>query len=124
MEQKKTYVRRQKKVPPFDPYNGRPLKKTTGGERKLNGNQTGDERNGPFHTYSHFILISPFPFSCTGEYTHARMSRVLFLSRVWLLEAQQEQTSKLRILLIKLSYSSSTYENILAFNILVIVGGR
>ena len=40
------------------------------------------------------ILISPFPFSGTGEYTHACMSRVLFLSRVLLLEAQQEQTSK------------------------------
>ena len=51
------------------------------------------------------------------EYTHARMSRVLFLSRVLLLEAQQEQTSKLhvRIFLIKLSHSSSTYENTFAF---------
>ena len=44
-----------------------------------------------------------------------RMSRVLFLSRVLLLEAQQEQTSKLRIFLIKLSHSSSTYENTFAF---------
>ena len=43
------------------------------------------------------------------------MSRVLFLSRVLLLEAQQEQTSKLRIFLIKLSHSSSTYENTFAF---------
>ena len=43
------------------------------------------------------------------------MSRVLFLSRVLLLEAQQEQTSKLRIFLINLSHSSSTYENIFAF---------
>ena len=42
------------------------------------------------------------------------MSRV-FLSRVLLLEAQQEQTSKLRIFLIKLSHSSSTYENTFAF---------
>ena len=34
------YSRRQKKVPPFDPYNGRPLKKKgqrTGIERQLNG---------------------------------------------------------------------------------------
>ena len=61
------------------------------------------------------ILISPFPFSGTGEYLHACMSRVLFLSRVFLLEAQQEQTSKLRIFLIKLSHSSSTYENTFAF---------
>ena len=37
-----------------------------------------------------------------------RMLRVLFLSRVWVLEAQQEQTSKLRIFLINLSHSSST----------------
>ena len=69
--------------------------------------------------HSRLILISPFPFSgiiiATGEYTHARMSRVLFLSRVLLLEAQQEQTSKLRIFLIKLSHSSSTYENTFAF---------
>ena len=43
------------------------------------------------------------------------MSRVLFLSRVLLLEAQQEQTSKLSIFLIKLSHSSSTYENTFAF---------
>ena len=43
------------------------------------------------------------------------MSRVLFLSRVLLLEAQQQQTSKLRIFLIKLSHSSSTYENTFAF---------
>ena len=43
------------------------------------------------------------------------MSRVLFLSRVLLLEAQQEQTSKLRIFLIKFSHSSSTYENSFAF---------
>ena len=43
------------------------------------------------------------------------MSRVLFLSRVLLLEAQQEQTSKLRIFLIKLSHSSSTDENTFAF---------
>ena len=66
-------------------------------------------------TNSRLILISPFPFSGTGEYTHVRMSRVLFLSRVLLLEAQQEQTSKLRIFLIKLSHSSSTYENTFAF---------
>ena len=65
--------------------------------------------------YSRFVLISPFPFSGTGKYTHARMSHVLFLSRVLLLEAQQEQTSKLRIFLIKLSHSSSTYENTFAF---------
>ena len=79
----------------------------------------GDERKGPFRTYPRFILIFPFPFSGTGEYTyirtHARMSCVLFLSRVWLLEAQQEQTSKLRIFLINLNHSSSTYENIFAF---------
>ena len=75
----------------------------------------GDERNGPFCKYSSFFFISPFPFSGTGEYTHARMSRMLFLSRVLLLEAQQEQTSKLRIFLIKLSHSSSTYENTFAF---------
>ena len=75
----------------------------------------GDERNGPFRTYFRLILISPFLLSDTGEYTHARMSRVLFLSRVLLLEAQQEQTSKLRIFLIKLSHSSSTYENTFAF---------
>ena len=62
-------------------------------------------------TNSRLILISPFPFSGTGEYTQ----RVLFLSRVLLLEAQQEQTSKLRIFLIKLSHSSSTYENTFAF---------
>ena len=102
-----TYSRRKKKVPPFDPYNGRPFKK--------NGRRTGDERNRPFRTYSHLILISPFPFSGTGEYTHARMSRALFLSRVLLLEAQQEQTSKLRIFLIKLGHSSSTYENTFTF---------
>ena len=59
-------------------------------------------------TGARLIFISPFPFSGTVEYTHARMSRVLFLSRVLLLEAQQEQTSKLRIFLIKLSHSSST----------------
>ena len=53
--------------------------------------------------------ISPFPFSGTGEYTHMHVARVL------LLEAQAEQTSKLRIFLIKLSHSSSTYENIFAF---------
>ena len=70
---------------------------------------------GPFRTNSRLIFISPFPFSGTGEYTHARMSRVLFLSRVLLHEAQQEQTSKLRIFLIKLSHSSSTYENTFAF---------
>ena len=38
--QKITYTRRQKKVPPFDPYNGRPFKKNgrrTGIERELNG---------------------------------------------------------------------------------------
>ena len=70
-------------------------------ERAMNG--TGDEWNGPF------------PFSGTGEYTHARMSCVLFLSRVLLPEAQQEQTSKLRIFLIKLSHSSSTYENTCTF---------
>ena len=58
---------------------------------------------------------SPLPFYGTGENTHVRMSRVLFLSRVWLLETQQEQTSKLRIFLINLSHSSSTYENNLAF---------
>ena len=30
----------------------------------MNGNGTGDERNGPFCTYaSRFILIFPFPFS-------------------------------------------------------------
>ena len=76
----------------------------------------GDERNGrPFRTNSRLILISSFPFSGTSEYTHARMSRVLFLSRVLLLEAQQEQASKLRIFLIKLSHSSSTYENTVAF---------
>ena len=40
---------------------------------------------------------------------------MLFLSRVLLLETQQEQTSKLRIFLIELSLSSSTYENIFAF---------
>ena len=34
---------------------------------------------------------------------------------VLLLEAQQEQTSKLRIFMIKLSHSSSTYENTFAF---------
>ena len=89
--------------------------KKKGGEQVLNGRWTGDERNGTFNTYSRFVLISPFPFSGTGEYTHARMSRVLFLSRVLLLEAQQEQTSKLRIFLIKLSHSSSTYENTFAF---------
>ena len=34
------YSRRQKKVPPFDPYNGRPFKKNgrrTGIERAMNG---------------------------------------------------------------------------------------
>ena len=62
-----------------------------------------------------FNFNLPVPFSRTGEYTHARMSRMLFLSRVLLLEAQQEQTSKLRIFLIKLSHSSSTYENTFAF---------
>ena len=46
---------------------------------------------------------------------HARMSCVFFLSCVLLLEAQQEQTSKLRIFLIKLSHSLSTYENTFAF---------
>ena len=40
---------------------------------------------------------------------------MLFLSRVLLLEAQREQTSKLRIFLIKLCHSSSTYENTFAF---------
>ena len=108
------YGRRQKKFP-IRSVQRAPVKKKTGGERELNGNLTGDERNGPFRTNSRLILISPFPFSGMGEYTHARMSRVLFLSRVLLLEAQQEQTSKLRIFLIKLSHSSSTYENTFAF---------
>ena len=103
------YSRRQKKVPPFDPYNGRPFKK--------NGRRTEIERAmNIFRTYSRLILISPFPFSGTGEYTHARMSRALFLSRVLLLEAKQEQTSKLRIFLIKLGHSSSSYENTFAFS--------
>ena len=62
-----------------------------------------------------FNFNFPVPVFWYGEYTHARMSRVLFLSRVLLLEAQQEQTSKLRIFLIKLSHSSSTYENTFAF---------
>ena len=70
-----------------------------------------NERNGPFP----FRFNFPFPFSGTGEYTHVRMSRVLFFSRVLLLEDQQEQTSKLRIFLIKLSHSSSTYENTFTF---------
>ena len=55
--------------------------------------------------YSRFVLIFPFPFSGTGERTHAR---VVSFTCVLLLEAQQEQTSKLRIFLIKLSHSSST----------------
>ena len=71
------------------------------------------ERPVPYKFPFNFNL--PVPFSGTGEYTHARMSRVLFLSRVLLLEAQQEQTSKLRIFLIKLSHSLSTYENTFAF---------
>ena len=37
------YSRCQKKVPPFNPYYGRPFKKKTGGERGMNGNGTGDE---------------------------------------------------------------------------------
>ena len=63
-------------------------------------------------TYSRFVLIFPFPFSGTGECTHAHV--VSFMC-VLLLEAQQEQTSKLRIFLIKLSHSSSTYENTFTF---------
>ena len=58
------YSRRQKKLP-------RSIR-TTGARLKKNGRRTGDERNGPFRTYSRLILISPFPFSGTGEYTHAR----------------------------------------------------
>ena len=50
-------------------------------------------------------------------------TRVLFLSRVLLLEAQQEQTSKLRIFLIKPSHSSSMKIPSL-FNILAIARGR
>ena len=103
-----------KKSSPVRSVQRAPVLKNPGGERELNGNWTGDERNGPFRTNSRLILISPLPFSGTGEYTHARMSRVLFLSRVLLLKAQQEQTSKLRIFLIKLSHSSS-YENTFAF---------
>ena len=41
--------------------------------------------------------------------------RVVSFMCVLLLKAQQEQTSKLRIFLIKLSHSSSTYENTFAF---------
>ena len=37
------YSRRKKKVPPFNPYYGRPFKKKTGGERGMNGNGTGDK---------------------------------------------------------------------------------
>ena len=44
-----------------------------------------------------------------GEYTHAHMSRVLFLSCVLLLEAQQEQTSKLRTVGVKKSSPFDPY---------------
>ena len=61
-----------KKRSPFNPYYGRPFKKT-GGERGMNGNGTGDEQNGPFCTYaSRFILIFLFPFSrviCASAFT-------------------------------------------------------
>ena len=59
------YSRCKKKVPPFYPYNRCPFKK--------NGRRTGIERNGPFRTYSRFVLIFPFPFSGTGEYMHTRV---------------------------------------------------
>ena len=77
----------------------------------------GDERNGPFRTNSRLILTSPFPFSGTGEYTHARMSRVFgsftcFATRG---PARANKYCKLRIFLIKFSHSSSTYENTFAF---------
>ena len=64
------------------------------------------------------LYVFPFrfnfsiPVSGTGECTHAC---VVSFTCVLLLEGQQEQTSKLRIFLIKLSHSSSTYENTFAF---------
>ena len=88
--------------------------KKTGGERELNGRTFFDAYRIRVK-FRCLLLISPFPFSGMGEYTNVFMSRVLFLSRVLLLEAQQEQTSKLCIFLIKLIHSSSTYENTFAF---------
>ena len=99
----------QKKVPPYDLFNGRPFKKNgrrTVIERAMNG-------TGPVPYKFPFNFHFPVPIFWYGRvYAH---TRVLFLSRVLLLEAQQEQTSKLRIFLIKLSHSSSTYENTFAF---------
>ena len=85
-QQNQNYGRRQKIFPPFDPYNGRPFKKKW--------------------------VANPCPRFLVRA---SIRTRVLFLSHVLLLEAQQEQASKLCIFLIKLSHSSSTYENTFAF---------
>ena len=54
------YGRRQKKFPRSVRTMGARLKRKMGSKRGMNGNGTGDERNGPFCTYaSRFILVIP-----------------------------------------------------------------
>ena len=60
--------------------------------------------------YSHFVLIFPFPFSGTGECTHARV-----VSFTCFATQGPTRANKLRIFMIKLSHSSSTYENTFPF---------